>query len=131
MYKGVLVGTFVLALMAGKAMAQSPTSSDYLHDCAECHGADGKDAQAAKRAAPGYVSVDLTQIAKRNGGEFPRRKVHDAISGSNRIAAHFYGDMPRWGERYSVDEAGNPQARERVEHRLSALVDYLESIQEK
>jgi mono/diheme cytochrome c family protein len=131
MYKSLAMGTFVLALMTGNAVAQSAASSDYLHDCAECHGADGKGAQASKRAVPGYISVDLTQISKRNGGEFPRQKVYDAISGHNRIPAHFHGDMPRWGDRYSIDEAGNPQARERVEQRISGMVDYLKSIQEK
>ena len=117
--------------MMGHTMAQSSASSDYPHDCAACHGVDGTGAHVSKRAAPGYISVDLTQISKRNGDQFPRRKVYGAISGLHQITAHFHSDMPRWGERYSIEEFGNPQARERVEDRISALVDTLESILEK
>ena len=130
-YRSPLMVVCMFAMMLGSARAQSPASNDYLHDCAECHGADGKGAQASKRAVRGYISVDLTQISRRNGGEFPRDKVRDAIDGRNRIAAHFSGDMPRWGERYSIEEPGNREARERIQHRISVLVDYIESIQEK
>lgn len=130
-HKRLAVVVLVFALAGGNAAAGSSASNDYLRDCAECHGADGKGSQAAKRAVLGYVSVDLTQISQRNGGEFPREKVRDAIDGRNRIAAHFSGDMPRWGQRYSLDEAGSAQAGARVQGRISALVDFIESIQEK
>lgn len=104
---------------------------DYLQDCAECHGADGKGARPEKRTVRGYISVDLTQISKRNGGEFPRQKVYEAIDGRYRIAAHFRGDMPRWGARYRIDEKGNPEPEQRVQGRISALVDFVKSMQEK
>jgi mono/diheme cytochrome c family protein len=112
-------------------MAQSSAGKDYLQDCAECHGADGKGAGAEKRTARGYVSTDLTQISERNGGEFPRQQVYDAIDGRHRIAAHFLGDMPRWGTRYSIDEKDNSAAEQPVRDRISALVDVVESMQEK
>lgn len=104
---------------------------DYLQYCAECHGAEGRGAQPEKRAVPGYVSVDLTQISKRNGGEFPRQKVYDEIEGRQRIAAHFHGDMPRWGTRYHLDEKDQSQAAQRMRDRISAMVDFIELMQEK
>jgi hypothetical protein len=130
-YKSILLTCFTLVLVAGAAMAQSSSSKDYLQDCTECHGADGKGARPEKRTARGYVSVDLTQISKNNGGGFPRLQVYDAINGRHRIAAHFLGDMPRWGTRYSIDEKDGPAAEQRVRDRISALVDLVESMQEK
>lgn len=129
-YKTILLAACIF-LVAGTARAQSAGSKDYLHDCAECHGTDGKGAQAEKRTARGYVSTDLTQISKRNGGEFPRRKVYDAIDGRHRIGAHFRGDMPRWGARYRVDENDHSKSEQEVRDRISALVDFVESMQEK
>jgi mono/diheme cytochrome c family protein len=117
--------------MTNVAMAQSLVSKDYLQDCAECHGADGKGAQPQKRAVRGYISVDLTQLSELNGGEFPRQKVHDAIDGRHRIAAHFRGSMPRWGARYSSDERDRADVEQHVHARIAALVDFIESMQEK
>jgi mono/diheme cytochrome c family protein len=124
-----LFAGLTVAIVAGTAMAQSSGKEDYARDCAECHGADGKGAQAEKRAVPGYISINLTQISKRNGGEFPRQEVVDAIDGSHRIAAHFRGDMPRWGAEYSL--GGDAKAAHRARARISALVDFIASIQEK
>jgi len=130
-YKSTLLAGFTLVLVAGTAMAQSSAGKDYLQYCAECHGAEGRGAQPEKRAVPGYVSVDLTQISKRNGGEFPRQKVYDEIDGRQRIAAHFHGDMPRWGTRYHLDENDQSQADQRMRDRISAMVDFIELMQEK
>jgi mono/diheme cytochrome c family protein len=127
----IFLAAFMLVMAAGKAVAQPPGQQDFLRDCAECHGTDGRGAQPEKRSAPGYISIDLTQISKHNGGEFPRQQVYDAIDGSHRIVAHFRGDMPRWGRRYNIDEKDQPDAEQRVRQRISALVDFIQSIQEK
>ncbi len=79
------------------------------------------------RAVPGYRAVDLTQLAKEDGGKFPRQKVFDTIDGRDRIRAHFRGDMPRWGSQYQLDS--NDPAN--VKRRIDAMVDYIESLQEK
>jgi len=129
--KSLLLAGFMLVLAAGVTTAQSSANKDYLQDCAECHGADARGAQAEKRALRGYVSTDLTQISRRNGGEFPRQKVDDSIDGRNRIAAHFAGDMPRWGARYRFDANDKPQTEQSVRERISGLVDFVESMQEK
>lgn len=98
---------------------------DFEADCARCHGADGKGTGSVKRV-PGYVSVDLTKLAANNGGQFPRQRIFDSIDGKMKVAAHFSGDMPRWGAKFASheqDEAGHK--------RISALVDYIESMQQK
>jgi hypothetical protein len=126
-----IIAVIFVFLGAIHARAQSTASQDYQHDCAACHGADGKGSPPWKRAVPGYISIDLTQISARNGGQFPRQKIFDAIDGRSRITAHFSGDMPRWGSRYRVDEKDQPVSEQRVKERISGLVDYLDSIQEK
>jgi cytochrome c len=103
---------------------------DYMTDCAGCHAVDGKGRVAEMRQVKGYMSVDLTQLSKANGGQFPRQAVYDAIDGRKRFPAHFIGDMPTWGLQYQ-DKESTPAAQEKVKRRISALVDYIESIQEK
>lgn len=129
--QGLLLACLSLVFAAGTAIAETSSNQDYLRDCAGCHGADGKGEQAEKRTLRGYVSTDLTQISKRNGGEFPRQRVYDAIDGRHRISAHFQGDMPRWGARYRIDQNDKTQPEQSVRDRISALVDFIESIQEK
>ena len=76
----------------------------------------------------GYMAIDLTQLSKDNAGLFPRQEVFDAIDGRKRFPAHFIGDMPTWGLKYRQDRLSQ-QSEEEVRRRISALVDYIESIQ--
>lgn len=131
-YSAILFLVLMSLMPMGIACADSPAKEAYLADCARCHGADGKGHVAAMRTVPGYKSVDLTQLSKENGGGFPRQTVYDTIDGRKRFPAHFIGDMPAWGLQYREDdEKLTPEARARVKRRVSALVDYIESIQEK
>jgi hypothetical protein len=130
-HKRILLAVLASLWMMGTAPSQPLASNDYLHDCAECHGADGKGAPSEKRTLRGYVSTDLTQLSKLNGGQFPRQKVYDAIDGRNRIAAHFQGDMPRWGAHFGLEQNDKPQSEQALHAKISALVDFIESIQEK
>jgi hypothetical protein len=81
-------------------------------------------------AVPGYISVDLTQLSKNNDGEFPRQEVYDVIDGRKRFPAHLIGDMPTWGLKYSQASLG-PDGEKEVKRRISALVDYVELLQEE
>jgi hypothetical protein len=131
-YKTILFLVLMWVIPIGIACADSPAKEAYLADCARCHGTHGKGHAAAMRAVPGYKSVDLTQLSKENGGRFPRQKVYDAIEGRKRFPAHFIGDMPTWGLQYREDdEKLDPEAKARIRRRISALVDYIQSIQEK
>lgn len=110
--------------------ADSPGKQAYLQDCARCHGTDGTGNSSAMRAVPGYVAVDLTKLSASNGGKFPRQKVYDIIDGRKRFSVHFIGDMPIWGLKYQ-DQNGDAANEAKVRHRISALVDYIESMQAK
>ena len=94
--------------------------------CASCHGptarGDGPLAASMRRKPP-----NLTELAKRNGGEFPADLVFRTIDGSQKVRGHGGPDMPEWGEAFAKSrEAGDA---ERVKKVIQSLVDYLAAIQ--
>lgn len=92
--------------------------------CASCHGDGGRgDGPVAPqlRTRP----ADLTALARRNDGAFPRVAVRAFITGAGRpVAAHGATEMPIWGPMFRMFES---DARARV--RIENLVSYIESIQ--
>jgi mono/diheme cytochrome c family protein len=107
---------------------ESLTGHDtYAFYCASCHGAHGRgDGPTAEALA--IRPPDLTQLARRRGGTFPRTDVEDFVTGRGRpMPAHGSGDMPVWGPIFqSLDPS---DVRTRV--RIANLVEYLESIQKQ
>lgn len=111
--------------------------SEFVIACASCHGESGKgNGDLAKILQ--IETPNLTTITKRTGGgEFPFRNTLLLIDGRNKIRAHG-GEMPVWGDRYVADERAfqkpydvSDEAAELVAlGRMTALVYYLESIQE-
>jgi nucleotide-binding universal stress UspA family protein/mono/diheme cytochrome c family protein len=98
----------------------------YSSYCAVCHGTsargDGPLSSSMKKKP-----ANLTEIAKRNGGEFPSELVFRTIDGRQPVRGHGGPDMPVWGEAFSKSrEAGDD---ERVRQVIQSLVDYLESLQ--
>jgi mono/diheme cytochrome c family protein len=125
----VLFSIMLAAVMVGRSDAENPAGkAEYFTDCARCHGVDGRGHVLGMSAVPGYISVDLTQLSNQSNGQFPRQRVYEAIDGRRR-PAHFIGDMPAWGLEYSQARQG-AVSEEEVKRKISALVDYLESIQE-
>ena len=121
----------ILAALALAACVEEPVDgrSAFLTDCAGCHGADARGGGQAAREL-GEVAPDLTTIASRNGGTFPRTQVMSTIDGLNR-GAHFSAIMPEFGagdmgDTVIVEEDGLGTP---VPAQLLALTDYLESIQ--
>ncbi len=95
--------------------------------CAVCHGRDGKGAgpmAIALKTRP----ADLTVIARRNGGQFPRAKVIGFVSDAQPpIVSHGPREMPVWGPIFRGLDASDTRARLRIEN----LVSYIESMQAK
>jgi mono/diheme cytochrome c family protein len=92
--------------------------------CAPCHGSDargqGPVAPVLKTAPP-----DLTQMARRNGGEFPADRVRAYVTGTGRtLPAHGPAEMPIWGPLFRAFETDV-----RVQERIKNLVQYLASLQ--
>jgi mono/diheme cytochrome c family protein len=103
----------------------------FMEDCAGCHGPAGKGS-AALGLALDPPAPDLTTLAARNGGVFPRDYVMSTIDGFAR-GAHFSPAMPEFGAGdlgdtvivENPDGTGTP-----VPARLLALADYVESLQD-
>jgi nucleotide-binding universal stress UspA family protein len=107
-------------------MQTTPGGEIYKTYCATCHGAtargDGPLASAMSRKP-----ANLTEIAKRNGGQFPSELVFRTIDGRQKVRGHGGPDMPEWGEAFAKSrEAGD---QDRVKAVIQSLVDYLESVQ--
>jgi mono/diheme cytochrome c family protein len=92
--------------------------------CAACHGSGGRGdgpVAPALRTRP----ADLTSLARRSGGAFPRDRVRGFIEGTERpLAAHGTTEMPIWESMFSAFESDA-----RVRERIANLVSYIESIQ--
>jgi mono/diheme cytochrome c family protein len=129
---GLTVGLALLA-SATPALAADATGQEralYLKYCGACHGPHGKgDGIAGTFMRP--KPIDLTQIAKQNGGEFPFERTMQVIDGRRTVRAHGDADMPVWGEVLSEQTAGSAQRRGVVNGTLTMITDYIRSIQEK
>lgn len=96
--------------------------------CASCHGVEGRgDGPVAKSFATEVP--DLTFIARRHGGEFPRERVAQIIDGRFVLGAHGSRTMPVWGEDLARLEIGNPDAERATNTIITRLTDYLRSLQ--
>lgn len=109
--------------------------SEFMNNCAACHGASGKgDGPVAEVLS--QKPSDLTVITKKFSGKFPKEHIYRVIDGTKMINPHGDTQMPVWGLRYTAmahDRAGEVphdiDAQALVFGRITALVEYLKSIQ--
>jgi mono/diheme cytochrome c family protein len=96
--------------------------------CAACHGpnglGDGPSAAALKERP-----ADLTRIAARRGGVFPRAEVQRMIDGRDPVVAHGPRDMPIWGRTFDLDLSPGLASEGQVRGQIQLVLDYLEAIQ--
>lgn len=104
---------------SGKAM--------FKQYCAACHGADAKGRGPATPTLNMRVP-DLTTLAKRHDGKFPREYVESVLKFGPGFSAHGSPEMPVWGPIFQYLENYNEAA---VRQRIKNLCDYLESVQQK
>lgn len=127
----------LLVALTASAHAQPPGSSgrwDYMDSCAVCHGALGR---GDGPLAPYLVTPpsDLTRLARRNGGVFPRDQLVTMIDGRSAvdIGSHGSREMPVWGrafvERYQQAGGAPRRAENAAQRRILDLVDHLEMLQ--
>ena len=122
----VLAPAWVTPALAQEYTQNTPGAEVYRTYCAVCHGpaarGDGPLASSMSRKP-----ANLTEIAKRNGGQFPSELVFRTIDGRQPIRGHGGPDMPVWGDAFAKSrEAGDA---ERVKTVIQSLVDFLASIQ--
>ena len=93
--------------------------------CATCHGLDGT---GNGPVAPTLTTppANLTTLAARDGGTFPRGHVRSFIAqGRSDAAAHGSTDMPIWGPIFKSLEPSDALAEVRIDN----VVAYIESLQ--
>ena len=131
---GLLVAGVGALLVTACTPEEMPQPRDgralFMANCAVCHGSDGKGDGPMARSMR-TVPPNLTLIAVRNGGEFPRARVLSTIDGYAR--SNMDGpNMPEFGALLEGDlvplDTGDgvltPTPR-----KLVALLEYIESIQ--
>lgn len=102
----------------------------YRRYCGACHGPDGRgDGIAGTFLTP--KPTDLTQIAKKNGGQFPFLKTMRYIDGTETVRAHGDPAMPVWGEIFRDEATWDTARRIEVRGKLLIITDYIQSIQAK
>lgn len=129
---GLLLSPALAAPIAAQTAAPTqlkqsvPGGEVYRTYCAACHGTgargDGPLAESMTRKPP-----NLTEIARRNGGQYPGELVFRTIDGRNKVRGHGGPDMPVWGDAFSRARDGGDE--DSVKKVIQSLVDYLESIQ--
>lgn len=110
---------------------QKPAKEDYDSGaylyrvyCASCHGDAGRGDGPVADLEPQRPS-DLTTLAQRAGGQFPRERVRTSLDGTARVPGHGKG-MPNWIEVLRRTERGNERA---VRERIDAIVSHVETLQ--
>lgn len=138
---GVIVGVaaaccvFMSALPGGAPAAQaaqpdSPGKAMYLKYCAACHGDSGK----GDGVVSGFLQpkpTDLTQIAKKHGGDFPFMTIAEDIDGTNAVRAHGDPAMPVWGEVFRQNTVLSMARQAEVRGKVMLITEYIRSIQAK
>ena len=137
----VLIAWLVVALACIYVVAQQPKVKEvpvknispaagqqmYVTYCATCHGMDGKGtgpAAAALKIAP----PDLTQLAKKNNGQFPSQEVQRTILGDAMMPAHGSKDMPVWGGLFSAMCSGS--TKNEASMRVYNITEYVKTLQQ-
>jgi len=131
--------TLAFAVAAAAALAQQSTGDkpvsllspslygvDNFHDyCSPCHGRDGTG-HGPVAAALTPPPADLTRLAAKNKGVFPRAHVRDFITnGAAEVVAHGSSAMPVWGPTFRALDSSDRS----VAIRIANVVEYLATIQ--
>ncbi len=107
-----------------------PAKQTYLRYCSACHGESGKgDGVVSHLMNP--RPADLTQLAKKNNGEFPFMRVIRIIDGRETLRAHGDPDMPVWGEIFASEVPGAMNKEAMIRGKVLLITEYLASIQQK
>lgn len=115
----------------GATAAQLSGAELYAQLCASCHGKDGTGSGPVAAALNARVP-DLTRLAWRDGGDYPREDVRRSIDGRLEYRAHGSREMPVWGIRfYDLSRSDADAERAKVDAMIEKLVDYLESVQDR
>lgn len=123
----LLTATFAPAALAEDLSGYSGAQL-FQRFCASCHGKGG---QGDGPVAPFFklLPPDLTQLARRSGGQYPAEKVRRIIDGREVSLPHGAREMPVWGLELALAGGESAEARKQADRSISLLVEYLRTIQ--
>ena len=141
----VLFGIIIAIVFAGTTFAQVKVKEApltwqqaaltdgeelYVELCAVCHGngakGDGPAAPAMSKPVP-----DLTILAARNDGVFPRETIENSIAGKSRVVSHGTIEMPIWGPVFEESRPDWKAFRREgaAKQKIYNLTEYLATLQ--
>ena len=133
-----VIAVILLWVIPGTGQTESPARGGemvqakeaFVQYCATCHGRDAKGngpmAATLKKEPP-----NLTQLSKKNGGEFPAQHVLQTIDGQAEMRSHGTRDMPVWGVKFKEEiQSGDAPGMTSARLTISVMAAYLELIQE-
>lgn len=136
----------IVLMSAGLALSQASPAIDllaadkavvdaghalYQRHCAECHGQNAQGGTVT-RLGTTAEAPSLTGIAKRHGGVFPFWEMYEMVSGAELMPAHRGRTMPIWSDELSkTPKVKAADAKAIVRGRITAILGYLSSVQEK
>jgi mono/diheme cytochrome c family protein len=92
--------------------------------CSSCHGkqarGDGPLANDLK-----VQPANLTELSKKNEGEFPYEMVITTIENGRNVRGHGTEDMPAWGDAFEMTSQNEAEAKAKI----SQLAHFLWSLQ--
>ena len=125
----------VLMVVAGctAATTRTPTTPPsgedlYARNCAACHGPSGEGDGPVASVMTMNVP-NLRSLSERNNGEFPGVAVREYIDGRRASKAHGDRYMPVWGTEFRLMQGGNRAADQAADARITALTNFIASIQ--
>lgn len=125
----VLISTYATAKpQLAVPQTQYSGAQLYMLNCSNCHGTYG-EGDGAVTPDLSVALLDLRYLSDRNAGVFPTEFVREIVDGRTTRSAHGPQGMPIWGAEFARGEGLDDAAADRVNAKIDALVDYLESTQ--
>src|SRR5262245_47150808 len=119
-----------LAPASAEDLSQQDGKQLYQRLCAACHGdhgeGDGTVAAYFKMRPP-----DLTQLAKKHGGQFPADEVRRTVDGRDSPGPHGSREMPIWGVALHYTDTKKPREEQQVKEIVDRVVEYVRTIQKQ
>ena len=132
-FRATALAVVLLGVLPSQGFSQDDTGEhDFRLYCSNCHGEGGKG-DGPKTFGLSGPAPDLTGLSLRNGGVFPRDRLQQIIDGREILKNHGDREMPVWGVWFKMEaeeDLGGAEGDEgTVQRRITALIDFLETLQ--
>ena len=132
-FRATALAVILLGVLPSQGFSQDDTGEhDFRLYCSNCHGEGGKG-DGPKTFGLSGPAPDLTRLSERNGGVFPRERLQAVIDGREVLKNHGDREMPVWGVWFKMEaeeDLGGAEGDEgTVQRRITALIDFLETLQ--